>query len=68
MDSEAGLIWSMLFGAIGVGFFIYGKRQRTVVPFLVGVALIVFPYFIANVYVMVLVGLGLIALPYFFRQ
>ena len=68
MDSEAGLVWAMLFGAIGVGFFIYGKRQRVVVPFVVGVALIVFPYFISNVYLMVLVGAGLTAVPYFLRQ
>ncbi len=68
MDSEAGLIWSVLFGAFGVGFFIYGSRQRVVVPFVVGVALMVFPYFISNVYLMVLVGVGLMAVPYFFRQ
>jgi hypothetical protein len=68
MESEAGLIWSVLFGAVGVGYFIYGKRQRMMVPFAVGVALIVFPYFISNVYLMVLAGVGLSAVPYFIRQ
>ena len=67
MDSSAGLLWSILFGAIGMGFFIYGTRQRVAVPFVVGVALMIFPYFISNIYVMVLAGCGLIAVPYYLR-
>jgi hypothetical protein len=42
----------MLFGSIGAGFFIYGRKQKAVVPLCVGVALCVFPYFIGNVYVL----------------
>ena len=67
MDSSAGLVWSILFGAIGMGYFIYGTRQRVAVPFVVGVALIIYPYLISNVYLMVLIGCGLIAVPYFLR-
>lgn len=67
LGSTAVLIWSMIFGSIGVGFFIYGKKQKAVVPLCVGVALCVFPYFIANVYVLVLVGVLLMAIPYFVR-
>ena len=50
MDSPALLMWGMLFGAIGYGFLIYGRRQKTIVPLCVGIVLCVFPYFIANVY------------------
>ena len=67
MDSEASLLWAVLFGSIGLGFFIYGKKQRAVVPFLSGVALFIFPYFVSNVYVMIIVGVALVALPYFIR-
>lgn len=67
LDSIAVLIWGMIFGAIGVGFFIYGKKQKAIVPLCVGIALCVFPYFIANVYVLVLVGVVLMAVPYFVR-
>lgn len=63
--SAAVLILDMLFGSIGVGFFLYGRKQKAVVPLCVGVALCVFPYFIANVYVLVLVGVVLMAIPYF---
>jgi len=57
----------MLFGAAGIGFFVYGKRQQAIVPLFAGIALCVFPYFISNVYVLVLVGVALMALPYFVR-
>lgn len=61
------LVWGMLFGAIGLGYFSYGKKQRAVIPFVVGIALFVFPYFITNVYLLVATGVGLSALPYFVR-
>ena len=32
MDNTAVLLWGLLFGSIGFGFFLYGKRQKTVVP------------------------------------
>ncbi len=62
LGSTAVLMWGMLFGSIGTGYFIYGKKQRAVVPLCVGVVLCVSPYFIANVYVLVLVGVVLMAI------
>ena len=67
MGSSAVLLWGMLFGAIGFGFFLYGKKQKTIVPLITGIALCVVPYFIANVYVLVGVGVILVAIPYFVR-
>ena len=67
MSGTAFLMWGMLFGAIGFGFFLYGKKQKLVVPLITGIALCVVPYFIANVYMLVLVGLVLVAIPYFVR-
>ncbi len=67
MEDPTQFIWGILFGAIGLGFFTYGRRQKAVIPFAVGVTLFIFPYFISNVYLLVLVGAGLIALPYFVR-
>ncbi|TAK90297.1 MAG: hypothetical protein EPO06_09640 [Burkholderiaceae bacterium] len=62
------LFWGLLFGSIGLGFFIYGKKQKVLVPFLCGLALMVFPYFISNTLPLVTIGVALIALPYFFRR
>jgi ABC-type Na+ efflux pump permease subunit len=67
LGSTAVLIWGVIFSSIGVGFFIYGKKQKAIMPLCVGVALCVFPYFIANVYLLVFVGLVLVVIPYFVR-
>jgi len=64
---QAWLLWGLLFGSIGLGYFIYGKRQRAVVPLLCGIALMVFPYFVSNIVLLVGTGILLAAIPYFFR-
>ena len=63
----AVLLWGLLFGSIGLGYFIYGKKQRAVVPLVCGLALMVFPYFVPNTILLVSVGALLIAIPYFLR-
>lgn len=65
--NTATLLWGLLFGSIGLGFFIYGRRQKAIVPLLAGVALMIFPYFINNTIALVTLGVVLIAIPYFVR-
>jgi hypothetical protein len=60
------LIWSLLFSMVGVGFFMYGKKQKALVPLVSGLVLMIFPYFISNVFLLVIIGVALIALPYFY--
>ncbi len=67
MESEAQLIWAMLFGAVGFGYFLYGRKQRVAMPFVAGIALCVFPYFVSNVYLLIGTGVTLLLLPYFIR-
>ena len=67
IDSTAVLLWGMFFGAIGFGYFLYGKKQKAIIPLGVGIVLCVFPYFIDNLYVLVGVGVTLMAIPYFVR-
>jgi predicted membrane protein len=67
MEGSSLLIWGMVFGAIGLGFFTYGKRQKAIVPLFTGIALFIFPYFISNVYMLVIIGVILMTLPYFVR-
>jgi len=45
----------------------YGKKQKAIVPLLVGIALFIFPYFISDVTFLVIVGVILVLLPYFVR-
>ncbi len=68
MEGTSLLIWGMVFGVIGLGFFSYGKKQMAMVPLFTGLALFVFPYFISNVYMLVIVGIILVVLPYFVRM
>ncbi|MDQ6975266.1 MAG: hypothetical protein Q9M22_01725 [Mariprofundaceae bacterium] len=67
MEDIPQLMWGVLFGGIGMGYFIYGKKQKKVVALSAGIALCVFPYFITNIYLFVIVGAALLALPYFIR-
>lgn len=64
MFTTTALILSVVFGALGTAYFVYGKRQRQIVPLLAGVMLCVFPYFISNTLLMVLVGVALLATPF----
>jgi hypothetical protein len=66
--SEASLLWGLLFSSIGVGFALYGKRQRSAVPLLCGVALMIYPYFVPNVAALVAIGVALCVVPYLFRR
>jgi len=67
MDSASMMMWGVLFGAIGMGYFVYGKRQRAVVPLCTGIALCVFPYFMTSVTLLLIAGVILVAIPYFIR-
>ena len=67
MNDTSILLWGVVFGSIGLGFFIYGRKQQAVVPLVVGIALFVVPYVIANLYFLLLAGIILVALPYFVR-
>jgi hypothetical protein len=61
------LLWGVIFGSVGLGFFIYGRKQQAVVPLVAGIALFVVPYVISSLYLLLLVGIILVALPYFVR-
>lgn len=64
----AQLVWGMLFGAIGMGYFIYGKRQSALLPLVCGVGLMVFPYFVSGTFWMLLIGALLMAVPWYWRS
>jgi hypothetical protein len=66
MDTSS-LLWGLLFGSIGLGFLIYGRKQRAVVPLVCGLALMIFPYFVSNTILLVAIGIALMAIPYFVR-
>lgn len=58
----------IIFGAIGLGVFMYGKKSRLFRPMLIGVALMAYPYFISGTFFLYLVGIALTAALYFWRE
>ena len=62
------LLLGVLFGSVGLGYFLYGKKQRAVVPLVCGLALMVVPYFISSTALLVMVGAVLSGIPYFVRM
>ncbi len=67
MDETSQLLWMVLFGAIGLGYLTYGRRQKAIVPLVIGVALILVPYFIPSLYLLLGVCALLVVIPYFVR-
>ena len=67
MGNSSGLLLGVLFGAVGLGYLTYGRRQKAVIPLVVGVALCVLPYLISNVWMLIGVGVILTGVPYFMR-
>ena len=63
MDATS-LVIGIFTGAIGVAYFIYGKRQARFVPLIAGMLLCVYPYFLASIPLMLAVGAALIAAPF----
>lgn len=67
MTDTSAMLWALLFSSIGMGYFIYGKKQAHKVALLCGIGLMVFPYFTSNDYALVLIGVGLMAVPKYIR-
>lgn len=61
------LILGVIFSSIGLGYFLYGKKQKMTVPFVAGLVLMVFPYFIESNLLLTSIGILLSILPYFLR-
>ena len=67
MGSTATIFWGLLYGSIGFAFFMYGRRQKMIVPLVCGLGLMIFPYFVSNLYWLVGLGAGMTLAPYFYR-
>ena len=68
MPSASNLMWSILFGGIGMGYLAYARRQRDAISLISGVGLCAYTFFVSNVYLMVGVGVALIALPFVLKR
>ena len=61
------LLLGVVFSSIGLGYFIFGKKQKNMVVLVSGIILMLYPYFIENILLMLIIGVALIFLPKFIK-
>ena len=61
------LFLGVIFSSIGLGYFMYGKKQKMTMPFIVGIVLMIFPYFIENTMLLSISGIVLSIIPWIIR-
>lgn len=66
MDSTQ-LFLGLIFGSVGMGFFVYGKKQGKFMALVSGITLCVIPYVVSNNILLTVLGILLVALPFVFR-
>jgi hypothetical protein len=69
MDMDGNLLMaSLLFGLVGMGMLMYGKKSGRVIPIGAGLGLMVLPYFITNLVVLLVVCAALTGAPWLIRE
>jgi len=58
------LFASLVWGSVGVGYLIYGRKQGAIAPFVGGVAMILVSYFVGSALLMSVIGLALMFTVY----
>jgi hypothetical protein len=62
MDLSVGsLMLSLLIGSVGAGLFIYGKKQTRMPHLAAGLVLVIYPYFVPNLWLMAAIAVALLA-------
>lgn len=62
------LLAGLIFGTIGWGAFVYGKRLDLWQPRVIGIALMVYPYVFTNAWLLWGVGVALMVLLWFYHN
>jgi hypothetical protein len=62
------ILAGFIFGTLGWGAFMYGKRLELWQPRAIGLALMLYPYFFSNAWLLWGVGVGLLVLLWFYHH
>ena len=65
--NTANIFASVIFGSIGFAAFIYGKKQSSFKALVIGVVLMVYPYFVTNAIAVYAIGVALSLTLFFFN-
>ena len=64
MFTASFLFASLVWGSIGVGYFIYGKKQQSLCPMIGGILMVAVSYLVGSALLMSLICMGVIAAVY----
>jgi hypothetical protein len=62
------LFASLIWGAVGMGFFVYGKKQRALIPLYGGILMVGLSYIISSALFMSAACIGLIVFMYILHR
>ena len=65
MPTPSQLFIGLIAGAVGVAYFVYGKKESRFTPMVSGIALCVYPYLVSSVFWLCVIGVILLAVPFF---
>ena len=68
MPTGTQLFIAIVTGAVGTGYFIYGKKQGKLSAMLAGAGLCLYPYFFSRTIELCVIGAALMAVPFFFEN
>jgi hypothetical protein len=60
--NPSALLASLFIGSVGLGLFVYGKKQRRGLHLAAGVLLMVYPYLVPNVALMLVIAVVILGL------
>ena len=66
--TPGALCAGLIFGTIGFVAFIYGKKNRRMGPFVIGLVMMIYPLFVSNLLLSCIIGTALTAGLYFWRD
>ena len=64
---DSTIVWGLLFGSIGLGYALYGRRQRAPIALVAGLMLMGSPYVIDQTLGLLGAGALLMLLPFFVK-
>ena len=67
-SNPAALFGSLMFGAVGLGAFIYGRKLALWKPMTIGVVLMAYPYFVPQTWLIYTIGCALCLGLFVFRD
>ena len=62
------MIWGLFISLVGFAYYRYGKKMQLTLPILVGVSLMLAPYFMTNLLVLIGVSAALMLFPFIIKK